>query len=400
MKLGIIVHLMRPSGPAKIAIKEVNYLNDGYDYESTLIISKISSYHEYFYQDLLEKTPHSVVMPGGIIGKISALVSSPLLVLAPKVVGRESLPDPFSLFLTGVKTPKLDAALCHDPFGGLCGLISHKLRGTPYVCYIHELISYVVPMFRISILGDTVSNMMFKAVYYLEKSILKNAEHIIVQSQCGKNDFLAQHPYLKENVSILYPGCEPLSKPQFNKEKYAIAVSRWGLGRSEEDPQCRSASFILKIAKEVKELKFILAGSWEPPEDLYRFKKMLKSEGLEDRVELISGIPESEIRQLYANATVLLHWAVEHFGMCILEAMACGCPVITIKGAGGAEIIQHGVQGFIAERRDPEEYVEYINSLLGTNASKNMSLEAWKTANTYSWENHVKKLMEILNANL
>jgi glycosyltransferase involved in cell wall biosynthesis len=82
--------------------------------------------------------------------------------------------------------------------------------------------------------------------------------------------------------------------------------------------------------------------------------------------------------------------------MCVLEAMACSCPVITIKGAGAAEIVQHGIQGFIAERRDPEEYASYISKILENDAlSKRMSLEAWKTALSYSWENHARKIANL-----
>jgi glycosyltransferase involved in cell wall biosynthesis len=42
----------------------------------------------------------------------------------------------------------------------------------------------------------------------------------------------------------------------------------------------------------------------------------------------------------------------EPFGLVMIEAMACGCPVIAFKGGSVPEIIEDGVTGCIVETRE------------------------------------------------
>jgi phosphatidylinositol alpha-1,6-mannosyltransferase len=390
MKIGVILRIKRPSGPAKISIKEVEYLNK-IGVEARLFFSKDSNYYDYFYQDLLRNIPWESIVRG-VPAKVCTLFTTPLRVLVPTYLGGGSVIDPFSLLLAGLKIPKLDMVVCHDIPEGIVGLLLYKLRGIPYVCYTHELISYSVSLLRISNIGVP------KAIHLMEKAVLQNAKRVISQSQHSRKNILAYHPFLKNKTSVLYPGCEPIKKPLFNKQNYIIAVSRWGLGRDLNDPRCRSAVFIIDIAKQVNSnITFMLVGSWDSTKDKNAFKKLLRKRGLEKKVELVSNVSERELQQLYMNASMMLHWAIEGFGMCVLEAMACGCPVITIDGTGAAEIIKNGTQGFIVKNRDPKKYAQCIKLLLENNdLSRRISLEAWKTAQSYDWENHTKNLIEFL----
>ncbi len=60
-----------------------------------------------------------------------------------------------------------------------------------------------------------------------------------------------------------------------------------------------------------------------------------------------------------SNAKALLfpiEWD-EPFGMAVIEALACGTPVVAMKRGAMPEIIQHGKNGFLA--RDEKEFFEY-----------------------------------------
>lgn len=48
----------------------------------------------------------------------------------------------------------------------------------------------------------------------------------------------------------------------------------------------------------------------------------------------------------------------EPFGMAVIEALACGTPVVAMKRGAMTEIIEHGVNGFLAENE--EEFAEYM----------------------------------------
>jgi glycosyltransferase involved in cell wall biosynthesis len=48
----------------------------------------------------------------------------------------------------------------------------------------------------------------------------------------------------------------------------------------------------------------------------------------------------------------------EPFGMAVIEALACGTPVIAMNRGAMPEIIEHGVNGFLADTE--EEFAEYM----------------------------------------
>jgi glycosyltransferase involved in cell wall biosynthesis len=66
-------------------------------------------------------------------------------------------------------------------------------------------------------------------------------------------------------------------------------------------------------------------------------------------VEFLGEISDKEKQELLGNAAALLfpvHWP-EPFGMVLIEAMACGTPVIAFNHGSVPEIIEHGVTGYI-----------------------------------------------------
>jgi len=80
-------------------------------------------------------------------------------------------------------------------------------------------------------------------------------------------------------------------------------------------------------------------------------------------VEFIGEIGDHEKRDFLCNAKALLFpidWP-EPFGMVMIEAMACGTPVIAFRGGSVAEVIKDGVTGFIVNTID--EAVEAAKNL-------------------------------------
>ena len=68
-------------------------------------------------------------------------------------------------------------------------------------------------------------------------------------------------------------------------------------------------------------------------------------------VEYVGEVGEHEKRALLAGARALLFpidWP-EPFGLVMIEAMACGTPVVAYRGGSVAEVLEEGVTGFIVE---------------------------------------------------
>lgn len=80
-----------------------------------------------------------------------------------------------------------------------------------------------------------------------------------------------------------------------------------------------------------------------------------------DNVEFIGEINEAQKAQFLGNATALLFpidWP-EPFGLAMIEAMACGTPIIAFNCGSVPEVLDHGVSGFIVETID--EAVEAVH---------------------------------------
>ncbi len=80
-------------------------------------------------------------------------------------------------------------------------------------------------------------------------------------------------------------------------------------------------------------------------------------------VEFIGEIDESEKADFLGNAAALLFpvdWP-EPFGLVMIEAMACGTPVIAFRCGSVPEVVEHGVSGFIVD--SVEEAVKAVDAL-------------------------------------
>jgi glycosyltransferase involved in cell wall biosynthesis len=83
-------------------------------------------------------------------------------------------------------------------------------------------------------------------------------------------------------------------------------------------------------------------------------------------VEFVGEIGEREKDEFLGNAYALLFpidWP-EPFGLVMIEAMACGTPVVAYRGGAVAELVEHGHNGFIVEGlEDAGETVRHIAQL-------------------------------------
>ncbi|MCS6814454.1 MAG: glycosyltransferase family 4 protein, partial [Cyanobacteria bacterium] len=72
-----------------------------------------------------------------------------------------------------------------------------------------------------------------------------------------------------------------------------------------------------------------------------------------ERVHYLPSVPHASLQQYYSQASVLvLPSLVEGMSLVLLEAMACGIPLITTPNAAGLDLITDGVEGFIVPIRD------------------------------------------------
>ncbi len=122
----------------------------------------------------------------------------------------------------------------------------------------------------------------------------------------------------------------------------------------------KGTHFAIDVAQELdKEL--IIAAKLDKSDEAY-FKEYIEWQ-LSDRIRWIGEVDDSERNLLMSKALCMLHpvtWR-EPFGLTMIEAMACGCPVAAFNHGSIPEIVKTGETGFVVE--DLETMIEAIENI-------------------------------------
>ena len=145
------------------------------------------------------------------------------------------------------------------------------------------------------------------------------------------------------------------------------------------------------ILKSSEERKFLLdiAGDGHEREELEAF---VVEHDLSDRVRFVGRVPHSEIVPLYHRAHVyVLPSLNEGMSNNVLEAIACGLPVITTDTGGTRELVEDGVNGCIIRMRDSHHIAEKVSFLAShPEEARRYGEESRRRAESLGW-NEVAK---------
>lgn len=108
----------------------------------------------------------------------------------------------------------------------------------------------------------------------------------------------------------------------------------------------------------------------------------------------------SKTRELYSRSKIwLLTSRDEGLPAPPLEAMSCGCAVISTDNLGCREIIEHGENGFLVSIGDIDGFMKYIELLLTSEERRIRLVRAGKeTLKRFTWENAVSKMEKVLKS--
>lgn len=140
-------------------------------------------------------------------------------------------------------------------------------------------------------------------------------------------------------------------------------------------------------------VRLLVVGNDEPA----HFRSEAQRLGIDSRVRFLR--PAEDVRTIYAAADVLVAPSLEDsFNLPVLEAMACGVPVVVSPRAGISEWLNHGFDALLL--KDPHNVGELADFLcaLATNSSLRQTLahNAIVTAGKFSWGQHVSQLRALL----
>jgi glycosyltransferase involved in cell wall biosynthesis len=176
----------------------------------------------------------------------------------------------------------------------------------------------------------------------------------------------------------------------FNKVRDNV-FNMVSIGRLDKN---KNHQFLIDVVLELKkrEIPVHLTILGEGDERISLQEKIVQL-NLSDQLSLV-GLQEKVEMYLW-NADLYLHSAIyEGFGLSIIEAMACGLPVVCTDGRGNRDLIQEGENGFMVGERDPTLLADKIELLLKNDILRQeMGEKARKFAQGFGMEKYVESLI-------
>lgn len=137
------------------------------------------------------------------------------------------------------------------------------------------------------------------------------------------------------------------------------------VGRVEEE---KGTLFLLEAVRLLRssgaEIRLQVAGGSPDPAYFRRCRDFCREAGIDDRVEFLGPIPHPERFLRTIDVFVLPSSVGEAFPRAVLEAMACGLPVVAAAIGGVAEAVEEGRTGFLVPRARPEAMAERLGRLI------------------------------------
>jgi alpha-1,3-rhamnosyl/mannosyltransferase len=143
-------------------------------------------------------------------------------------------------------------------------------------------------------------------------------------------------------------------------------------------------------------VSLVLAGREDPryPEVRRRVKEL----GLEESVRFLGDVAEADLPALYTSATVFVFPSLyEGFGLPVLEAMACGAPVVCSNTSSLPEVA--GDAALQVPPTDVAAWVEAISRVLTDDAlRRDLAARSLARAARFSWQQTARETLEVYRA--
>jgi glycosyltransferase involved in cell wall biosynthesis len=122
-------------------------------------------------------------------------------------------------------------------------------------------------------------------------------------------------------------------------------------------------------------VRLFLCGKGPQRDDL---EEIARRFGIKDRVHFLGHIPN--VVKVLQGADIFVHASTgEAFAFAVLEAMACGLPVVGSRSGGMGEAVVDGVTGLLATPLDPTSFADAVEKVaLDQNLRRKMGAEARK----------------------
>jgi glycosyltransferase involved in cell wall biosynthesis len=231
------------------------------------------------------------------------------------------------------------------------------------------------------------------------RSAATRATHLVAVSESTKRDLVELFGITADKISVVYHGVgaefAPLPDAR-EKVRARIGIERpYVLFVGTVQPRKNLPRVIEAFARVVREQgilhELVIAGQkgWLPEESMNAPQKF----GVEHRVRFVDYVPEEMLPALYTAADALAFPSLyEGFGLPVLEAMACGVPVLTSKTSSLPEVA--GDAALLVEPTSAEDIAQGLSRIL-SDESLRIALrdKGLARARSFTWANSARALI-------
>jgi glycosyltransferase involved in cell wall biosynthesis len=232
---------------------------------------------------------------------------------------------------------------------------------------------------------------------------MRRAEKVITVSHSARRDILTHYDVPASKVVVTYEAAAPHFRPVENREAFSPVKARYGI----------EADFVLSVGnlqprKNIRRLieayaripaglrnryKLVIVGQalWQHS-DIYH---AVAERGLLAHVIFTGYVPEPDLVLLYNAASLFAYPSLyEGFGLPVLEAMACGTPVVTSCVSSLPEIA--GDAALLVDPGDVDAIAEAMATVLSEpELAQCLSAAGLQRASSFSWERMALETLKV-----
>jgi len=294
----------------------------------------------------------------------------------------------WNTFLYPIKAKKFDLVISPTTHG------SFRLQNQ--IITIHDLLSLRYKNISFH------QRLYFK---YLLPLIVSRVKLVIAVSEATKKDVLRFLKCPSEKVHVIYNGYDPSHYHQVQNEhqifeKYSLKNYFLAVGPTYPH---KNFEFLIQSYNHLdatvrKEYPLVIAGGKK--RYLARLRQLVSDLGLNDQIHFLGYVPSALMPALYREAYLLVFPSLyEGFGFPLLEAMACGCPVVTSNVSSMPEVCGEAALYF-----DPVNKTSLCDAIVQVISDEDLRIELSKKglvqAKKFSWEDSAKHWKTIVDQHL
>ncbi|QDV39711.1 glycosyltransferase family 4 protein [Tautonia plasticadhaerens] len=268
---------------------------------------------------------------------------------------------------------------------GIMALALRHSVGIPYACYVH---------------GEDVNTAtLSREHHWLARRVLGGAHLVIANSRNTERILRQEWGLPVDRVRVLHPGVDTDRFVPAPRDAAVRARLGWGdrpviltVGRLQQRKgHDRMIEAVGKVRRTIPDVLYSVVGGGEERD---RLGELTACAGLAGHVQFLGELADEDLIRCYQQCDMFtlpnrqVGKDIEGFGMVLLEAQACGKPVIAGNSGGTAETMKIPETGWVVAADDPAELAESIINILsdrGRMARMGLAARAW-VSGQFSWD--------------